>query len=90
MEALMIDFHDEPDFVHELLGRIADYNIAQVREALNYDIDAVYFGDDWGQQHGLQMGPAVVAGVHPPATAADVRRGPRGGQVRDDPFLRRR
>jgi uroporphyrinogen decarboxylase len=24
---------------------------------LKYDIDAVYFGDDWGQQHGLQMGP---------------------------------
>jgi uroporphyrinogen decarboxylase len=25
---------------------------------LKYDIDAVYFGDDWGQQHGLQVGPA--------------------------------
>jgi uroporphyrinogen decarboxylase len=24
---------------------------------LRYDIDAVYFGDDWGQQHGLIMGP---------------------------------
>jgi uroporphyrinogen decarboxylase len=33
-----------------------DYNIAQVQQALKYDIDAVYFGDDWGQQHGLQMG----------------------------------
>jgi uroporphyrinogen decarboxylase len=57
MEALMTDFYDSPGFVHELLGRIADYNIAQAREALKYDIDAVYFGDDWGQQHGLQMGP---------------------------------
>jgi uroporphyrinogen decarboxylase len=57
MANLMMDFHDHPQFVHELLGRIADYNVAQVREALRYDIDAVYFGDDWGQQHGLQMGP---------------------------------
>jgi uroporphyrinogen decarboxylase len=56
MEALMMDFYDHPEFVHELLGCIADYNIAQVREALKYDIDAVHFGDDWGQQHGLQMG----------------------------------
>ena len=56
MEPLMMDFYDQPEFVRELLGRIADYNIAQVREALKYDIDAVYFGDDWGQQHGLQMG----------------------------------
>jgi uroporphyrinogen decarboxylase len=52
----MIDFYDHPEFVHQLLGRIADYNIAQVGEALKHDIDAVYFGDDWGQQHGLQMG----------------------------------
>jgi uroporphyrinogen decarboxylase len=59
MESLMIDFHDHPDFVHALLGRIADYNIAQVREALKYEIDAVYFGDDWGQQHSLQMGPKL-------------------------------
>ena len=27
--------------------------------ALAYDIDAIYFGDDWGQQCGLQMGPAI-------------------------------
>jgi uroporphyrinogen decarboxylase len=57
MENLMMDFHDHPRFVRELLGRIADYNLEQVDEALKYDIDAVYFGDDWGQQRGLQMGP---------------------------------
>ena len=59
LETLMTDFHDHPSFVHELLAAIADYNIAQVHEALKYDIDAVYFGDDWGQQHGLQMSPAT-------------------------------
>jgi uroporphyrinogen decarboxylase len=59
MEALMIDLLESPAFVHELFGRIADYNIVQLREALKYDIDAVYFGDDWGQQHGLQMGPRL-------------------------------
>ena len=56
LESLYMDFIENPDFVHELLGAIADYNIAQVQEALRYDIDAVYFGDDWGQQHGLLMG----------------------------------
>lgn len=56
---LMMDFYDHPDFVRGLLNTIADYNIAQVREALKYDIDAVYFGDDWGMQRGLQMGPAL-------------------------------
>ena len=56
MENLLMDFLVNPGFAHELLTKIADYNIAQVKEALNYDIDAVYFGDDWGQQHGLIMG----------------------------------
>ncbi len=59
MENLMMDFIEHPNFVRELLHSIADYNIAQVREALKYDIDAVHFGDDWGQQTGLQMGPRI-------------------------------
>jgi len=59
MSNLLLDFYDHPAFVRALLDRIADYNIAQVNEALKYDIDAVYFGDDWGQQRGLQMGPQL-------------------------------
>ena len=59
MENLMMDMMDCPEFVHELLDAIADYNIAQVNEACKYDIDAVYFGDDWGQQTGLILGPAL-------------------------------
>lgn len=57
MENLLMDFIDHPKFVHELLHSICDFNIAQIRRALDYEIDAVYFGDDWGSQHGLQMGP---------------------------------
>ena len=59
LENLLIDFYDHPDFVRRLLGAIADYNVAQVGKALEHDVDAVYFGDDWGQQRGLQMGPRV-------------------------------
>src|SRR5208282_2858651 len=56
LEPLYMDIIENPDFVHELLDAIADYNVAQAKKALEYDIDAVYFGDDWGQQHGLLMG----------------------------------
>jgi uroporphyrinogen decarboxylase len=59
LQNLLMDFYDHPGFVRDLLNRIADYNIAQVQEALKFDLDAVYFGDDWGQQHGLQMGPKL-------------------------------
>lgn len=59
MEHLMMDFYDNPQFVHNLFHTIGDYNVAQVEKALDYDIDAVYFGDDWGQQKSLQMGPRL-------------------------------
>ena len=57
MENLLVDFVEHPRFVQELFGAIADYNIAQVRQAMTYDIDCIHFGDDWGQQFGLIMGP---------------------------------
>jgi uroporphyrinogen decarboxylase len=59
MEPLLMDFVENPEFAHELLDRICDYNIAHVTKALEYDIDAVHFGDDWGSQHGLIMGPRL-------------------------------
>lgn len=59
MENLLMDFMVNPGFVHELMTAITDYNIAQLREASKYDIDAVAFGDDWGQQTGLIMGYAT-------------------------------
>jgi len=59
MENLMMDFIEHPAFVRDLLRAISDYNIGQIKKAVTFDIDAVHFGDDWGQQHGLQMGPAL-------------------------------
>lgn len=56
VENLLMDFMMYPDFVHELFTKIADYNIAQMKKAMEYDIDAIYFGDDWGQQQGLIFG----------------------------------
>ncbi|MDR3111520.1 MAG: uroporphyrinogen decarboxylase family protein [Planctomycetaceae bacterium] len=56
MQPFLMDMVLNPQFVHELFDAICDYNIAQVEQAVKYDIDAVYFGDDWGQQVGLIMG----------------------------------
>jgi len=56
IENLLMDFYVNPEFVHELLDAICEYNLAQIDKALEYDIDAILFGDDWGQQEGLIMG----------------------------------
>ena len=56
MSQLMIDMLEAPEFVDELLDAITDFQSRIVAEALRHDIDAVKFGDDWGQQTGLLFG----------------------------------
>lgn len=59
MPELLIDFKINKDFAHELLDRIVDYNLAVIGIVAQYDIDCIFFGDDWGQQKGLIMGPEL-------------------------------
>lgn len=57
MANLFVDMLEAPELVEELLDVICDYNCALVEQAVQYDIDLVHFGDDWGCQRGLLMGP---------------------------------
>ncbi|MDW7657566.1 MAG: uroporphyrinogen decarboxylase family protein [Bacillota bacterium] len=57
MENLLTDMVLEPDFVDSLLQAILTYNLQIIDIALQHDIDGFHFGDDWGQQKGLIMGP---------------------------------
>lgn len=50
---------DDPDYLHRLLDRILAYNLSVIDAACTQDIDAMMFGDDWGQQNGLIMGPTL-------------------------------
>ncbi len=59
MENLLADMLLHPAFVDELLDRILEYNLKVIDHLLAYDLDCVRFGDDWGQQHGLIMGPRL-------------------------------
>lgn len=59
MENLMVDMIESPAFVHELLDRITEYNLEQIVLAVSHDIDCVRFGDDWGSQAGVMMGPSL-------------------------------
>jgi uroporphyrinogen decarboxylase len=59
MASLFVDMVEAPAFVDELLDAICDYNVALVEQAVEHDIDSVHFGDDWGSQRGLLMGPKL-------------------------------
>lgn len=57
MENLLIYMITDPDFVTELFDAIVDFNLRVMDIFFEYDFDCFFFGDDWGQQQGLIMGP---------------------------------
>ena len=57
MENLLMDMVLEPDFVRRLMEELTGYHLRLLDIALEYPIDGVHFGDDWGQQRGMIMGP---------------------------------
>ena len=57
MENLLMYMITDEQFTHELFEAITEWNMRVLDIALQYKFDAFYFGDDWGQQRGLIMGP---------------------------------
>ena len=78
MENLMMDFLDHPDFVHELLNAIADYNIAQVARGAEVRHRRRLLRRRLGPAARPADGAAICGGefIYPVAEA-DVRRGAR-------------
>ena len=59
LEELLVHMLADKRFVHELLDRITAYNLRVIEKVCRRDVDAILFGDDWGQQTGLLMSPAL-------------------------------
>lgn len=58
MEPALMGMIASPDGIHYLMEQSCKHHEKVLDIALEYDIDGVYFGDDWGQQKGMIMGPA--------------------------------
>ena len=56
-ENALMDVVAEEDFYAELLDRLGDLYATFVAETVKLPIDAVMFGDDWGDQRGVIVGP---------------------------------
>lgn len=59
MENVLMAMAVDKDFVNDLLDRILEYNLRVIENCCKFNIDAMMFGDDWGQQTGLIMGPKI-------------------------------
>lgn len=56
-EEALIDAINEPDFYAALLDRLTDLFLAFVEIWSDVPADAIMFGDDWGFQQGVILGP---------------------------------
>ena len=70
MEELFMAMASDKPFAHRLFDRILEYDLEVVRQALRFDVDGMRFGDDWGGQRGLLMGPALWREFIKPRVAA--------------------
>lgn len=59
MEDLLMSMVADKRFAHALLDRILEFNLRLIDNICSFDVDAVMFGDDWGDQRGLIVGPAL-------------------------------
>ena len=57
MENILMAMLTSPAELDTLLDAICERNLKTLDIILEFDVDGVYFGDDWGQQKGLIMGP---------------------------------
>jgi uroporphyrinogen decarboxylase len=56
-ENLLTDVVTDPDFVEEALDRLTDLYLTFVDYTADLPIDGILFGDDWGDQRGVIIGP---------------------------------
>ena len=56
-ENALMDILSEPEFYEELLGRITEIYVGMIKACKDIDADAFLFGDDWGDQRGIIIGP---------------------------------
>lgn len=56
MENILMGMVTDRPFIERLLDRILDFNLQIIKNCMEFPLDALRFGDDWGQQHGLIFG----------------------------------
>ena len=92
-ENALVDAVAEPGFFGELIRRLKDLYLAFVEQCAGLPADAVMFGDDWGDQRGVILGPdrwrkfikpawaEIYAAVHAQGKLAVLRTGTVGYHI---------
>lgn len=54
---VLMDAAAEPAFFADLIAAIAEHQEQLLDRLLGYPVDGIFFGDDWGDQRGVIIGP---------------------------------
>jgi len=81
IESFLLDLLDHPAFADDLLDHICEFNLALLDQACPFPFDMVRFGDDWGSQRGLIMGPSLWRRFIKPRFARMVERAASFGKT---------
>jgi len=54
-EALLMDLYADPERAERVLDLVFDFENGIIDQAVQYPVDAIAFGDDWGTQRGLMI-----------------------------------
>lgn len=66
MEDLFEDLIFNRDVVVDFLRKLVDWQIEIITQYLRFDIDGIWFGDDWGTQRSLMIAPELWKEVFKP------------------------
>lgn len=66
MEDLFEDLIFNRDVVVDFLRKLVDWQIEIIKQYLRFDIDGIWFGDDWGTQRSLMIAPELWKEVFKP------------------------
>lgn len=80
MEDALVYMITEPEFVHALLDKILECNLKVLDIFNEYPFDGIYFGDDWGQQKGMIMGPKLWREFIKPRMAVMYKHAKKNGK----------
>ncbi len=81
IDNFLLDMVERPEFADELLDRICEVNLGLVDQACRFSFDMACFGDDWGSQRGLIMGPKLWRRFIKPRFARMVQRAASYGKT---------
>lgn len=68
-DTFLMDLYTDPDSAERILNLVFDFEDDIISLAIEYPVDAVAFGDDWGTQEGLMIDPGLWREVFKPRYA---------------------